>query len=262
MKILDRINPRLLIVVICLIIPNKSSFSCSCSYFSSICQAFNSAESIYIGTVAKVEDVKVLRNIKSYDNKGNLLTIPVMGSKYYIIVEKTFKGKPQSEIVLAEDNSDCATRFIIGSKLLLYTRFDKELGMWILPSCGRPIYVKEAQDDLKFLNGLPGNLGRTRISGTLYKEESEKDYSILARTKVVIKSKDRTIELFTNQDGVYEIIGLPAGEYSIVPISPDYLKINDSISYGAPVNSGSPRNQTITISLINKSCASVNYFFK
>jgi hypothetical protein len=55
-----------------------------------------------------------------------------------IRIEKTYKGEPPSEIILASENTSCGGKFAVGSELLLYAQFIKELWMWKISSILAP----------------------------------------------------------------------------------------------------------------------------
>jgi hypothetical protein len=260
----------LLISIAPLILPHKA-FACSCAGFASVCQAYNSAQSIFVGTVTKVEDVAVLRTMRgidAFDLKSKEIVSTISGWKLYVKVEKTYKGEPQSEILLARENTSCGGKFEVGSKLLLYAYFNKDLGMWEIPPCNRNVYVSEARDDLMFLGALPGSLGRTRIAGELsrYEDTPEKGFArtgALVAAKVEIAGNGRKIELRTDQNGIYELYDLPSGEYTITPEIPPNLKIRFPMVVGsAPLSVNRPdRQNSVTISLKEKSCVGVDFTF-
>jgi hypothetical protein len=261
----------LLLISMPLLLSPDETFACSCIGFASVCQAYNSAQSIFVGTVAKVEDVAVLRTIKGIDAldlKSREVISTISGWKMYIKVEKTYKGEPQNEIILARENTSCGGKFDVGSKLLLYAYFNKELGMWEIPPCNRNVYVSDAGDDLRFLEELPGNLGRTRISGELvrYEETPDKGFSrtgALAGAKIEIAGNGMTVELRTDQNGLYEIYDLPSGEYTITPEIPQNLKIRFPIVVGSTRSSANrPASQnSVMINLKENSCVGVDFSF-
>jgi hypothetical protein len=83
--------------------------------------------------------------------------------------------------------------------------------------------------------------GKTRFSGTLYynQESSVEGVEMIDRAlrgaKVRISGEQKTVELLTNQEGVYEIYDLPAGVYVVEPEIPDGWKIG--YPGGAPLRS-------------------------
>jgi hypothetical protein len=210
---------QILFVLVIIFILLKPVAACSYYEYPSVCDAYSSAESIFVGTVQKIVEVKNLETFKITNTlTGKEETISYDVSKHYIKVEKTYKGTPQTEILLAVANASCAIYHKVGDKLLLYVRFDNKLQMW-KPSSYRGAALELAADDLLFLDGLPGTLNKTRISGQLFNFDITASPNItrLANVKLKIQGKNRTYEVTTDENGVYEIYDLPLGAYTIIP---------------------------------------------
>jgi hypothetical protein len=123
----------------------------------------------------------------------------------------------------------------IGQRYLSYlSRQAKEQKVWSVGICGRSRSVQEAADDLLYLDNIARVRGKTRLSGTfrfyqrpaLEGEESTRNY--LAGTKLRITGVNKSFELTTNHDGVYQIYDLPPGKYVIEPAIPDAWQIDHS----------------------------------
>lgn len=267
MKIIK--NYSVFIIVCLFVVFQQNASACTCGGYPSVCEAYNSADAVLIGTVTKVEDIENLKTIKGTRvSDGKEITYSISGFKHYIKVEKTYKGTPQNEIILATEDSSCGGNFKIGARLLLYAYFNKEIKMWEISSCGRNTMMETANDDLLFLNGLPKTLNRTRISGDLarYEDTPESGFErtqIFSDAKLKIASKTKTFEVFTDQNGVYEIYDLPPDIYSITPDIPKGLKIRFPIYYGFGGfldNLMNDRNSA-SVDLSKTKCVGVDFLF-
>jgi hypothetical protein len=225
---------QIIIVLVVIFMLLKPVAACSYYEYPSVCDAYGSAEAIFVGTVLKIVEVKNLEAFKTTNNSTGKEELQSFdGYKHYIKVEKTYKGNPQSEILLATLNTGCRTAYKVGDKLLLYVRFSKELQMWKF-STYRNAALQLAGDDLLFHEGLPKTLNRTRISGSLFNFDTKADSEFikLSGIKLKIQSKNKTFEVTTDENGVYEIYDLPLGAYTITPEIPNGLKLMPPLYQG------------------------------
>lgn len=137
-----------------------------------------------------------------------------------MVVQKVFKGnvKVQDTISFAQGNGiDCLWTFgneMIGREYLLYLNPpDEASDLWYLGQ-GRSNEVSEAANDFLYLNNLDKVRGKARVSGTL-----DADFPVAGK-KVRITGRYNTFQTSTNENGVYEIYGVPPGEYLIAPEMP------------------------------------------
>lgn len=90
-----------------------------------------------------------------------------------------------------------------------------------------------AGDDLLFLRGLPQSAEGTRLSGTalLYEDSPGMGFRMkraIEKLRVSIEGpKGLALEKETNQDGAFEVYGLPAGKYSVRIEVPAGLHVDD-----------------------------------
>lgn len=247
----------------------QSILACSCAGYPSVCDAYGSAEAIYVGTVTKVVDVKELKTewVETLSN-GKKKRIIAEGWKHYIKVEKTYKGTPQSEIILAAENSSCSGKFEVGTRLLLYAYFDKEIDAWRIGACGRSSSLDGAKEDLLFLNGLPKTLNRTLISGELsrYEDTPEKGFErtqTFANAKLTISSKSKTYNLTTDQNGIYQIYDLPIDTYTITPEIPKGLKIRFPMyfGFGGFLEDILNESNSVMVDLKENRCVGISFLF-
>jgi hypothetical protein len=137
-----------------------------------------------------------------------------------MVVQKVFKGnvKEQDTISFAQGNGiDCLWDFheeMIGHQYLLYLNTPVQASdLWYLGQ-GRSIEINRAANDLKYLNNVERVRSQTRVSGTL-----EDDFPFVGRNVRII-GKGKTYRAAIDEHGVYEIYGLPPGNYLIGPELP------------------------------------------
>jgi hypothetical protein len=144
-------------------------------------------------------------------------------------VEKILKGNLKVGQMLdfsQGGGTDCILIFAeeqIGTDFLFFLGdTPKKSELWRGFVCSRTNTVKAAAD-LMYLERSAGNREKTRLSGTVSLTtkpavEGEKgSYETLAGKSLTIKGNGEEIKLKTDENGVYEIYGLPAGKYQITP---------------------------------------------
>ena len=144
---------------------------------------------------------------------------------------------------------------------MFYAYYDKNNKAWEIHPCDRSTRIENAADDLLYLQGLSDSGQKTRLSGVLEHFENDPVEGLsrvenIIGAKVRIMGEGKTYEVYTDKNGVYEIFGLPPGQYSIEPEIPLGLKVRVPIHYGEMVYSG---KQTVKAVLKEKSCAAVNF---
>ena len=150
-----------------------------------------------------------------------------------MVVEKVFKGglKIGDEMVFAQGGgADCIWTFDekdVDKQYLFYLReIEREPKIWFAGTCGRSSLLEYAAEDLLYLNKLNKVRGKTRISGIIWFEEE--GWSVAGR-KIRITGANKTYELKTDKNGVFEIYDVPAGKYLVETEVPAGWKLN---SYG------------------------------
>lgn len=262
---MKKITLLLISIFVLVISLQQNIFACSCSSYDSVCQAYDSAESVFLGTVTKVVDAKMKSSSITTLPNGKQKRETVKGWKHYIKVEKTYKGFPQNEIILAIEDDYCSgIQYAVGSNLLLYANYDKEEKVWLGDGyCGRSGYPR--QEDLYYLNGLPKTLTQTIISGNLRRfdekpNKNRKRSERLPNSKLTISSKTNSYNLITDENGNYQIYDLPPDTYTITPETPKGLNFRFPIFYGFEnlLNESNP----VTVDLKENRCVGVGFVFK
>ncbi len=153
-------------------------------------------------------------------------------------VTESFKGLPKgAEMVFQQRSYRCTPRFKTGTRLLLYAY--RAGADWEVHACGRGSDFEA--EDLLFLRKLPRSAAATRLSGTLTFYENTQAEGFhpirpLAGLTVQISSPAGARKTRTNADGVYEIYGLPPGDYAVKPELPRGLHVRFPMVTGRPAS--------------------------
>ena len=237
-----------------LITPDVAN-GCTCSGSDTICGAYASADAVFIGFVQKAEQ----REPKKNGEQSEIFS----GQIAHVQVERVFKGKEISEAVFHAGLSSCDPIYKEGQRWLFYAYYDKKSQAWRIHACDRSTLIEKAADDLLYLQALPDSAQKTRLSGYLRHSEYDpvKGSSLvenLSGVRVKVSDGQKTYEVYTDANGVYEIYGLPPGRYDIQPEIPPGLKKWFPSYYGETDFSDREAPKAV---LREKSCANVGFIF-
>ena len=232
---------------------SNSIYACNLMDQSGVCEAAANADAIFVGTVYNVE---ILRP-KEEETQKATLTVQIA----HVRVEEVFKGKIEHEIEIRSQVASCGLFYRLPEQWLFYVFYDKENSTWsIAGMCGRSRQIEYAAGDLPYLRRLPDSARQTRISGLieLLKSDLEKGTisTALSGVKVKIIGERRTAEAYTDSKGIYEIYGLPPGEYLIK--TEVRLGMTGNLQAG---NADDSQEESARVVLTEKSCAEGNFTF-
>ncbi len=194
---------------------------CTCAPKRSVLDEYQWAPVVVIARVASLEKA-AKQDRQDYD-------YGVRSSR--LVVEKVYKGdvRVEDELVFAQGNGfNCLMRFseeTIGCRLLLYLGRPRGDQPWVVSFCGRSTSVARAAEDLLYLDKMDQVRGKTRVSGTYARGFYGGELKV-AGWKVRIVGDSDTYETITDENGVFEIYGLPAGNYRLLPELPPGLSID------------------------------------
>ncbi|HKX27090.1 MAG TPA: carboxypeptidase-like regulatory domain-containing protein [Blastocatellia bacterium] len=220
-----------------------------------VCEATAKAEAVFVGVVQKVEPPTSKKGLPQIEQGAGRIA--------RIRVEKVFKGKIGSEISIRSGLASCDPVYQVGEQRLFYASYDEETGIWSTGGvCRRSKPTRYAANDLLYLRGLPASAQQTRISGVVEYLKSDPEHgatvTAISGIKLKIIGKERTAEVDTDRNGIYEIYGLPPGEYLIKPAVPKRTEI-------FPIRAGSTdgsEDEGAKVELGEKSCAELNFSFQ
>lgn len=230
------INKKILVlfsfVLFTILLSVQNILACSCLAKST---ALDSYESSDLVIATKLISVKKVREKEDEYDIRYITSVKML-------VEKVYKGnvKIGDELTFAQGGgADCIWTYeekLIGKKFLFYLNkpskghpiFDDENTknaelMYYPVTCGRSTDLKNAADDIAFIENIEKYRGRTRISGKL--QSGYKNSPSLANIEVKILSNDKIYKTNTDKNRFYEIIDIPAGIYVIEPSIPKGWKI-------------------------------------
>jgi len=175
-------------------------------------------------------------------------------------VERVFKGglRIGGKILLVEgsgdDDVDSFRESDIGRSYLLFLCSRKRdpnvfqvlrgMNNWLTDERASELRYQEnsAAGDLLYLEKLNEMRGRTRIYGKIginqdsYAQMGKSSVKRFKNVKVRVSGNGQTHVTTTNEDGVFEIYDLPAGEYTISPEIPKGWQITEVSSFGTSGN--------------------------
>lgn len=228
--------------------------SVACMYgppYRTVCETYAQADAVIIGKIESVE------------GHGSSQTV-------LIKVEKTFKGRERQEIVLLQPLSTCDWDFSdeVGRTLLLYLARHQKSQKYSALAEGMGGRVERENENLYWLNNLPKSLKRRRLSGTvaLYRDTPFEFLNHVAGTKVRIFNAQRSFEVFTDENGVYEIWDIPPGKYQIEPVIPLNLSLifpleRGEVDFDTLRNKDTDKRQAL-IEIQPKGCGGIDFVVK
>lgn len=222
----------------------RLTLACSCFGSTSPCGAFLTSDAVFVGTVTSVKQQPM--KLEGEDVNGQVAVVQV---------DEAFKGVKASELIFHSYETSCDMTYKEGQRWLFYATYDKKQRSYYVAGCGRTRSLERAANDLLYLRALPGATEKTRIAGVLW---NQGDNQPLMGVKVKLIGVRETHEVFTDKNGVYEMYGLPAGQYVITPDIPLNLKLR----FATASTIIDLRDQTRRrVDLDEKSCAGVDFYF-
>jgi hypothetical protein len=183
------------------------------SYMPTVCEMYGKSKAVFVGKVLQVTEIK--KENTSSDFKID-----------FQVQEKFFGVEKQSRVSV----------LLFGAKPE-YCGFEKDKSFLVYAYKGssgfsidagtRTKPLNEAEEDLEFLRNLPRNKSGVNIYGTITKavkssleENSKSPVSALKLKFESLTGKPQIFYAVTNEDGNYEINGIPGGKYKISPSEP------------------------------------------
>ena len=248
------------------IFATESANACMCGH-SSVREAYNSASTIIIGKVTKIENPEIDER-NSY--KGN--------QTVFVESAKSFKGSREKVLTLSQQNTTCDWWFKetkhLGKSYLFYLSKYQNEDIYEVVSCGRSKKITQASDDLSWLNVLPNSLNRTRISGVtllddyenIFPNDYDNPFPPLANVKLKFFGNNKKFELVTDEKGFYEIWDVPVGKYSVVAEIPKGFILDWTTSIPEDWtyfwNLDEPNEKALEFTIEPKGSGGVNFMFK
>src|SRR5688572_15027268 len=192
--------------------------ACSCRKSGPPCEAWGSADGVFLGRVVAISAVERPVVDPLFGNRTRT------SLRVRFEVESAFRGVEGRTVELetdADSGGGCGYAFEMNSRYVVYAHkgSDNVLSTSI---CSRTRRAENAAEDLSFLGGVATSSPSARIFGQLeYREDvpllSKPRIGPLAGARVVIEGTGRRWETHSDEQGRYEISGLPAGTYEVKP---------------------------------------------
>ena len=250
----------LLLALAALLCTARDAHACSCGPKPTVLEAYEGSSAVIIAKITSVQKAEGAGDAAGYKD--------IVSAK--ATVEKVYKGnlKVGEELTFAQGGgADCVWTFdeqSVGRESLFYLwSKEKKPKVWVAFGCGRSSGLQSANDDLLYLNKIDKVRGKTRISGTLW-FNSESGPSEGGR-RIRIVGANKTYEVKTDANGVYEIYDVPAGRYLIEPEVPSGWKVNGFYLHYAPSFAGGEEEKSpkrIPILLEDKKHAGLDLHFE
>lgn len=251
-------------VLLFLTVVTHNAFGCMCGSIS-VCDAYTQASAVVIAEVVSIE-----RDTFSFEERlaGGREMKVTAGTTVKLRVYQWFKGRGHKTIKVVKKNSTCDWMFgssQLKTKFLFYLSYSEKTREYSVVPCGRSDRFARSHDDLSWLNGLPGSLKRTRISGVTQTFEDDV-FSRLPSVKLQISGSGGKTSLASDTAGLYEIWDVSAGKYRITAEAPPDLGLDWTSS--VPENRiyfwsfGVSDLAALDVTLEPGKCAGIDFTFK
>lgn len=216
--------------VVCFVICIANAMACTCLQPPTVLEEFERSAIVMIVSFDGLEETGRTESGDQVFRTYNAL----------FSVEKSFKDSlkvGQSIRIVDGYEGVCGmsfTREKVGQKFLLYTRSpsvsinaasgkEKEDSISGISICSRSKRLERAAADLRYLENREKFVGQTRLSGTL--RFSGEIRPSAAGITIAISGSGIERSVRTDEDGFFEVWGLPAGDYAIKYEVPEGWKI-------------------------------------
>lgn len=207
------------VALACLGLTATQANACTCGPKPSVLDAWETAN--YVVSVK----TRAIDRTPLVNNSDRILAVRMT-------VIKSFKGdlKPGDEMIFLYDRaSSCTWDFddqAYEQEYLLYLAAPPGKSRhWSVNICGRSKFLKDAADDLLYLNNEAALRGKTRLSGTI--DFGADPSAPRTGIKLRVTNGKQTYLTAPNADGVYELYDFPAGKYTVEPELPLGWRLED-----------------------------------
>jgi hypothetical protein len=192
--------------------------ACSCGSGGPPCRNYFEVDAVFVGTVREISPPEEI----------------VGGDSTYwrrlvrFSIERTFKGVQGTmvEVSTGLDGGDCGFSFEARRRYLVYAyrKTDGGLGTGI---CSRTRLISKASEDLAYLENLPESGSGARVYGMIthwerdLAEDRVVSYGPVKGVHLLLQGSTGTFRAMTDNQGKYEITGIPPGSYELQAQPPE-----------------------------------------
>lgn len=170
-------------------------------------------------------------------------------------VEESFRGVAEKNVTVISGGDLCGFPFSKGHEYLVYGR-RLESGLIYVSICAGTKWKKEADEDLKYLRGLPTAPHGATIYGTAfrYRERTNPRHPMALRPGtaasgqvIEVQGPEQNYKVSVDAQGKFAISELPPGRYAVV------VKSNEKVI-------SNPPHLSTTVDLVDKGCARISFW--
>src|SRR5439155_8452653 len=194
--------------------------ACSCMSSGPPCQNYFQVEAVFSGTVRSIPQIDV-KDDAPYDQ-------PRRQRLVHFTVERAFRGiqGATADVTTGFGGGDCGYAFKTGERYLVYAyrlKGGSQLGTGI---CSRTRRLTEADEDLQFIENLAATAAGARVYGSIKQlefnvaEQRSEQLGPIAGAFVVLRGSAAALEARSDDQGRYEIGGVPPGTYELHVMPP------------------------------------------
>ena len=197
-----------------LLADSREAAACSCAPSGPPCQAFFSADAVFVGTVKDIKIVKVGSD-QLYERR--LVQFVIDGPSH-----GTQGGS--IEVGTGLGGGDCGFSFMAGQRYVVYANRRSD-GTFVTGTCSRTRLFSQGAEDVAYLQSGPAASSGARISGTVVHQtrnpQTERFNTVpVAGAQIVVRGAAGSYSARTNAEGRYAIQGVRPGQYEIEAIPP------------------------------------------
>ena len=210
-----RVALGVLIVGCAALVRPSSAEACSCGGTVSSSTAFNDADVVFVGTVARFDGPKPWSRVNADGSiSAGLGTEPPVAT---FEVAHMFRGRPARQVVVTGDGTNCDEPFKQGETRLVYARTRE--GRVTTDKCTRTRLRAEATQDLVYLEGLEQGRQQGIVYGDVLRRNVGADGQpalqvLFDPLQVIAVGPGRRIEITTDKSGAYQLV-LSPGDFEI-----------------------------------------------
>ena len=215
MRTCVRVVLGVVIVGFAALVRPSSAEACGCGGTVSSSTAFNGADLVFVGSVARLDGPKPTSRVNADGSiSAGLGTEPPVAT---IEVAHMFRGRAARQVVVTGDGTSCDEPFKQGETWLVYARI-REGGV-TTDKCTRTRPRAEATQDLVYLEGLEQGRQQGIVYGDVLQRIVGADnqralQALFEPLQVIAVGGGRRVETTTDKWGPYQLV-LPPGDFEI-----------------------------------------------
>jgi hypothetical protein len=190
--------------------------ACACAGTSSSVVALKTADVVFLGAVAQVDDAFKAMSRMNADGSSSVGVATKPAATTFDVLH-VFHDVAARQVVIVADGTDCDVPFREGAVWLVYG--ETRDGRLRTHKCTRTRLREEAASDLAYLEGLEEHRPQGVVSGDVFRRVAGVDgqpalKALFEPLQVIAVSGDRRIEVTTDKWGPFQIV-VPPGDYEV-----------------------------------------------